>query len=915
MQTIQFVVLGVALGGIYALVAHGMVLIHRGSGIVNFAQGGLVMVGAYAYYELRVRAGIPTVAAVPLAIGVTSLVGVAFQLLVLRAMRTASATSRVIATLGLLLVLQALVSLLYKDEVLSVPAMLPTTSVTLLPDVTVGLDRLIIFVIAAAITAVLWAVYRYTHVGRVTAAVAENEAAASALGYSPSRVAAANWAAGSGLAGLAGILIAPITLLQSGSLSLLVVPALAAGLVSGFNSFGSALLAAVAIGVAQALAGEHISAPGWSDSIPFFVVIVLLVVRGQGLPVRSYVQERMPQVGSGRVRMAVLLPAVAIAIWLLLTTLSAEWALALSVTMAGAIVCLSVVVLTGYAGQLSLAQYVIAGAGALVAARVIADLGAPYLVGLVAAMAVGVVIGLLVGLPALRTRGVNLGIATFGLALVLYKLVLSNRSLSGGTDGVTVDTISIFGWDIDSLLYPERYAVVVVVALTLVCLAIANLRRGPIGRRLLAIRASERAAASLGVSVYASKLYAFVVAAAIAALGGAVLALSSATAVTAPFDVFASIYVVVVTVVGGVGQIGGALIGALLLDGGVVSLALRSVQSLDAWMPLIAGLYVLLVLASGGSGLYDMNRAAVVAVGRGLRRMIFRNRADREATPTALPAPSPPSRARSRGGDGGAGLAVRGLDVRFGGVQALRDVEIEVRPGQVHGLIGPNGAGKTTLIDAVTGFVKPAAGQVTLGGDAIDGWGPVRRARAGLARSFQSVELFDDLTVLENIAVGADPLRRRDYLGGLLRAPSMRLSAAAVRAIEEFSLGPHLDALPHELPFGERRLVAIARALATDPRTILLDEPAAGLDEAEAAELGRVIRWLAEEAGTAVLLVEHNLDMVLAVSDTVTVLAGGTPIYAGSPDGVRTDPAVAAAYLGDAEPTESPASNDLEGIR
>jgi len=227
---------------------------------------------------------------------------------------------------------------------------------------------------------------------------------------------------------------------------------------------------------------------------------------------------------------------------------------------------------------------------------------------------------------------------------------------------------------------------------------------------------------------------------------------------------------------------------------------------------------------------------------------------------------------------------------------------LTVRTGEVHGLMGANGAGKTTLIDAVTGFVRAAQGDVLLSGQSINGWSAPRRAREGLARSFQSVELFSDLTVLENIAVASDRVRGHHYVTSLVRPGKARISEAALRACEEFDLLHHFGQLPGQLSFGDRRLVSIARAIAPEPKVLLLDEPAAGLDSVAVSELGRVIRWLAREAGIAVVLVEHNLEMLLATSDEVTVIDRGATIYSGTPEGVRSDQLVVDAYIGEEDP-------------
>jgi sulfate-transporting ATPase len=229
-------------------------------------------------------------------------------------------------------------------------------------------------------------------------------------------------------------------------------------------------------------------------------------------------------------------------------------------------------------------------------------------------------------------------------------------------------------------------------------------------------------------------------------------------------------------------------------------------------------------------------------------------------------------------------------------------MSITVRPGQVHGLIGPNGAGKTTLIDGITGFVRTRSGSIRLDDISLDRMGPRRRAALGVARSFQSGELFNDLTVRENLAVGSDDAALWRYATDLVRPGKVRLSPAAIAAAHEFDLDDVMDAMPDELPFGRRRLVGIARAVASEPSILLLDEPASGLDVGEAEELAALIRMMADRWGIGILLVEHNLDLVLGLCDQVTVLASGEELLAASaPDVVRSNPAVIAAYVGDTQ--------------
>jgi sulfate-transporting ATPase len=236
-------------------------------------------------------------------------------------------------------------------------------------------------------------------------------------------------------------------------------------------------------------------------------------------------------------------------------------------------------------------------------------------------------------------------------------------------------------------------------------------------------------------------------------------------------------------------------------------------------------------------------------------------------------------------------------------------VNLSVGPGEVVGLIGPNGAGKTTMIDAITGFTRPATGRVQLDSTGLDHFSAYRRARLGISRTFQNLELFEDMTVADNLRAACDPADRLAYLTDLLRPRTTSLPAAAWRAVNEFGLIEDLERRPGELSFGKRRLLGIARAVATQPSILLLDEPAAGLDEQETSELGTVVRRLADEWGIGILLVEHDMSLVMAVSDRVVVLNFGRNICEGSPETVRANEQVVAAYLGSSEDT----ADALEG--
>jgi sulfate-transporting ATPase len=900
MEIIRFALLGLATGAIYALLSQGLVLIYRGSGLLNFAQGAMAMFGAFAYYQMTVRFGVPEAVSIPVAIAACAVVGALVHLGILRTMRRASALSRVIATLGIVLVLQSAAFLIYGQNPLQVPSVLPSSTVHLFSNsLAIGQDRIWIFGICLVLSVGLYLLYRLTPFGRVTTAVAENELAAAAFGHSPDVVAAANWAIGSALAGLAGILIAPILYLEPTSLVLLVIPAMAAALIGGFSSFPITLVTALVLGVAQSEIERYVSQPGWATAAPFLAVIAVLIARGRGLPLRSFVLDRLPSVGTGRVRPLVVLVLWGLAAWFAMTS-SADWSTALVTTFGSAIVCLSVVLLTGYAGQLSLAQFVLAGIGALTAAKFAVHL--PFVPSLVIGTLITVVVGGLVGLPALRTRGITLAVATLALGAALVAVVLLNPSYTGGVSGIFVKSPTLFGWSLDPFAHPDRYALVTVTVFVLIALMVANIRRGVTGRRLLAVRSNERAAASLGVHVAWVKSYALMVASGIAAIGGIMLAFIQPSVQLSGFDVFTCVLIVAATVTGGVGYVPGALLGSLMISGGVISKIFHSWSSVNEYLPLIGGVLLVLTLMFGANGLFELNRElAVKALAPLLAKVplarVPRLRLRRAATAYLRPASVSKVKPRT--------LAVQNVSVSFGGVHAVREVSLDVRPGEVHGLIGANGAGKTTLIDAITGFVR-ASGAVRLGDADISRWPVRRRASAGLSRSFQSLELFTDLTIRENLAVAGESGAGLRYLTDLVHPGPIKLTDTALEALHQFELEGLIDQRPSEVSFGRRKTVAIARSIASAPSVLLLDEPAAGLDDHEADELARLIRGLADSWGIAVLLVEHRVDLIMSISDRVTVLDNGSVLASGTPGEIGSNSTVIDAYLGSPITAEVP---------
>ncbi|GCE42574.1 Branched-chain amino acid transport ATP-binding protein LivG [Rhodococcus wratislaviensis] len=978
-------VLSLGTAALYAFLAIGIVLIRRGSGVLNFAQGALLMFAAYFFNQLSEQWNIPTAPAAVLTIAITGLIGLLFHVLVMRPLRNSTQLNRVIATLGLAIILQASVGLVFGSDSRSVPTVLPDGKFTVFGQ-EVGADILIRFVIISIVASGLWAFFRYTTRGLATTAVAENPQAASTIGWSPDAVAGASWFAGAGLAGLAGVLMAPLqNPLSSNNLLLLIVPALAVALFAGFVSFPLTILAAFVIALIELEIqvhrfGEDWSLKGLDKAVPVVAIVLFLIWRGRSIPERGHLSEERPMLGTGRVNVPALIIGTAIVLVLIWFVLPPSWLGALTLNAVWALLLLSVVVLVGYAGQLSLGQVAFAGIAALVSGRLVATQDWPLEWALLAGVIAVVPVGILFALPALRARGLQLAVVTLGMSVAIDAIFFqrtyyspapegAQTSIFGDAlskpEGTVVGEAHLFGIPIDKTLYPERYATFVLIAFLIAALAVASMRRGRVGRRLIAVRTNERAAASIGVSIFGAKLYAFALSAGIAGLGGVLFAFQqrNITYGAGAFAPFQSVLIIAFAVVGGIGYITGSFAGAMLVSGAlgsrigsafstslgkvpwlsrligtaiaaIAGLAIgRAIQrgvghlprylpwiflavfagsgialggrmqewltNLDRYLPLIGGVVVILILMQpGGRGIAGFATAQV-------QKMSNRGRPtlpDSERGTSIKILDDSNDRPQRVGAT--TSLVVKDLTVRFGNVRAVDNVSLSIRSGEIVGLIGPNGAGKTTTVDAITGYSSIASGQIRLGEVALTAMSAHKRARAGVSRSFQNLELFEDLTVLENIRAASDTRDALAYVTNLVTPGNRPLTQAAVAAIRVFDLEHDLNRPVRDLSYGRRRLVAIARAVATAPSILLLDEPAAGLDEHESAELAALTRRLANEWGLGILLIEHDMAFVMDVCDRVTVLDFGRQIASGTPAQVQSDPVVLAAYLGDESNTE-----------
>jgi branched-subunit amino acid ABC-type transport system permease component len=649
-----YLLAGLGGGAVVASLALGLVLTHRSSGVVNFAHGAMGVYIAFAFYEFRRTGDVvlpilglparvhvlarPTVAAaLAMAVVLAALVGVLTYWLVFRPLRQAPALAKVVASLGLLLYLQELVRLRFPVAGAAVQVntrVLPEDPVEIL-GTTVTANRLILAGLVVLVTVVLGGAFRYTRFGLSTRAAAGNEKGALLVGISPDRLGAANWALATILAGVAVILIEPIAGLHPTTTPLLIVPALAAALLGGLESFALTTAGGLAIGMVQSLVlgyavqpsttwiPEWLPTTGLQQLVPVAVIVGVLMWRGDALPDRAAVAgRRLPPSPEPRHLLA-WTAVLAGAATLGLLTFDASHRQALMVSMVAALLALSVVVVTGYSGQISLAQLAIAGVAGFLSIRLVED-GWPFLVAVVAATLVAVLLGVLIGLPATRVRGMTLAVATLAMAIAVEELVLASSALSGGAAGVAVPRPDLFGWDIGVSApgtenYRAQWGFVVLAVLVGACLVVANLRRNPTGLRWLAVRANERAAAVAGIDVTRAKLGAFAVSSGLAGLAGVLLVFSATSVSRTSFMVIGALVALALTYLGGVSAIAGALVAGALASSGIVTTLLDggSEGKAATYSYAVSGLALIVVAILAPEGITGVVRRQVARV-RGL---------------------------------------------------------------------------------------------------------------------------------------------------------------------------------------------------------------------------------------------------------------------------------------------------------
>jgi ABC-type branched-subunit amino acid transport system permease subunit len=587
-----FLILGLGAGSTFAILGLGLVLKYRSAGLVDFGHGALAMWIAYVFVNLRTNgvlslpwivfphsvtlsnAGVSTPLAVVISLVYAALLGVILYLLVYRPLRFVAPLTRICASVGVMLAFEAMAVLNFGTESKTTPAVLPTTAITL-GGLTFPSDRIYFASIVIVLATVLSLTYRYTRFGLATRAGAENDRGAALIGLSAQRIALVNYVLATVLAGIAGILIAPIANLDPTSYTLFIVPALSVALVGRFESFWIVAVAGILLGMLQS---EIVKFQTFSwfptgdiaDTLPFVLIIVAMSLRARSALARGEnVTEKNPSVA----RPAHPLMSAAfclVAGTILLIVLHGSMRNAFISSMTFTCVALSLVLLTGYVGQVSLAQMTFAGVGGFMLGHISNAWGVGFPFSLILGGLCAVPVGLLIGLPALRLRGVNLAVVTLGAAFTADALVFNTQSFAGGLSGLPIKAPHLLGLNLsiaEGHSYPRVvFGIMVLVIVTLLGLLVARLRCGSVGRMLLAVRSNERAAASVGINVAQAKLMAFAIAAFIAGIGGALTGYQQGTLTAEGFSTFVSLGLLAVVYVAGIGRISGAVFAGIMMS-------------------------------------------------------------------------------------------------------------------------------------------------------------------------------------------------------------------------------------------------------------------------------------------------------------------------------------------------------------
>jgi ABC-type branched-subunit amino acid transport system ATPase component/ABC-type branched-subunit amino acid transport system permease subunit len=925
----QDLVIGLITGLSYAALAAGFVLVYRSTGVLNFAHGEIGFFGLALFVMMIVNYGVNWWLAFAVAVVATAFIGMAVELMVVRRLFESPRLVLLIATIG-------------------VGQILTLARVAWIPDITAGgpiptafdinwnptdhislaSRELVVLLVVPALIFLLAIFMTRTKFGLAVRASADNADTARVYGTSPRRVSTIVWTVAAGFAAVTAIVTAPFTVLSAAAVDdtgnllveQLLLRVLVVSLLARMRSLPGVVVAGLGVGVVEKLVRSNVDNADIVNAWMFVAVLVIVVwvIRGERQdgwslsPASRPIPERLRGIWWVRningIGLALLFGALAM-VPVFVTTSGgiSVWTRIVLFAM----VALSLSILTGWAGQLSLGQFAFVGVGALSTVAFtkghdipvpfdLFDLSieVPWGIAVILSVALGVVMALLIGLPALRVRGLFLAVTTLAFAVAASSWLFDQTFFSGGTSFPRPPSPpSFLGLDFGASR--RSLYLLCLVALILVSWIASRIRGSGLGRTMIAVRDNEDMAAASTVSPARAKLSAFAISGGISALAGSLFVISQGS--LSPGTDFApaeSLRVIVMAIIGGLGSVAGPILGSLWILGisEVTPERLRNLQSL---LTSNIGLLVLLMYFPGG--LLQLVHGAR----DGLLRVADRRyeAADRGGVVAAAQKAVPvPTTGAVRAAIEGPALSVQGVTVRFGGNVAVDHVSFDVAPGELVGLIGTNGAGKSTLLNAVSGFV-PSDGRVEVLGVDVSNRSAAARHTLGLGRGFQSARLYPELTVREALMVALEARQHSLLVPSMFGIPPSPSHERAKRSdaseiIDYLGLGRYADQVIGALSTGTRRIVELGSLLAVDARVLLLDEPTGGVAQRETEAFGPLIKKIQQELDASVVVIEHDMPLVMSISDRVYCLESGSVIAEGTPDEVRNNPQVVASYLG-----------------
>jgi ABC-type branched-subunit amino acid transport system ATPase component/ABC-type branched-subunit amino acid transport system permease subunit len=911
------IVLGTIIGMTYGLLSVGLVLIYRSNRIVNFAHGEVGAFAAAVFGVAVIRWHIPYYVALPLAMLLGGGVAALAEVAVVRRLRNAPKLMSIVATLGvgqfLVFFGAAVNSQASAGFTFPQPPFVPVFEIGALR-VTPAYSGILF--IAPWLVVALVVFLRKSSFGIGIRASAANPEAARMAGIFAGRMSSLAWALAGALSAFTAILVQPSRGFTSGESfgPSLLLRALAGAVIARMISLPVALAAGVGLGVIEQLLLWNYPRAGFVEVALFVIILGALLLqrqtagrdeeKGSWAAVQAWrpVPDAFKQVFLVR-HLALIVGLVAAGLSLLLVTLVTNSDAIVLVSMMGfAIVGLSVGVITGLGGQLSLGQFALSAVGATVSYYVSSRTGSFPLAFLYAGLGAAAT-SVLIGLPALRLRGLMLTVTTLSFALVTPAWLLQQSWMLGA--GVDPGRPIVFGTPLDT--GRDYYGVALVMTVIMVLLA-RNVRRAGFGRLLVAVRDNEDNARAFTVSARTVKLQAFALAGFIAGVGGAVYGHTFSRIGTTVFSTGASVDVVVMTVIGGISTLFGPLLGVLYVIGVPAFVPLDSAGIAATKL----GFLLLVMYLPGGLAqvILPIRDRIVARLVRG--RVDVDAVADEEAPPAEEASIPIARRLAERTGASVSSnghqvrvlqptlLEAHDLTKRFGGVHAVDSVSFKVRDGETLGLIGPNGAGKTTTFELLGGFTKVDSGRVRFAGRDVTGLGPEARAKLGLIRSFQDAALFPTLTVKETVVLAHERVMPTSFLRSVagLTGRDREKQRRAAEIVDLMGLGRYADAQIQELSTGTRRIAEIACLVALEPRLLLLDEPSSGIAQRETEALGTLLQDLKRELSLTLVVIEHDIPLIMSLADRIVVMDAGSVIATGPPEIIRTDPRVVEAYLG-----------------